>query len=88
MNVTAHKLMNVKCCPLCGEEKTGVFPENIKAAVQYSKNLQAIDVAFNTVGAVSINRMHEILSAVFDIPLSKGTIKHGDPLCRSAAPHI
>ena len=30
-----------------------IIPENIKAAVQYGKNLQAMAVAFNTVGAVS-----------------------------------
>ena len=33
-------------------------------------------VAFNTVGAVSINRTHEILSSVFNIPLATGTIKN------------
>ena len=50
--------------------ETGSFPENIKAAVQYGKNLQAMAVAFNTVGAVSISRTHEILSSVFNIPLA------------------
>ena len=76
VSVTAHELITVKCCPLCGEERTGSFPENIKAAVQYGKNLQALVVAFNTVGAVSINRTHEILSAVFNVPLATGTIKN------------
>ena len=33
-------------------------------------------MAFNTVGAVSINRTHEILSSVFNIPLATGTIKN------------
>lgn len=33
-------------------------------------------VAFNTIGAVSINCMHEILSNVFNIPLATGTIKN------------
>ena len=33
-------------------------------------------VAFNTVGAVSISRTHEILGSVFNIPLSTGTIKN------------
>ena len=33
-------------------------------------------VAFNTVGAVSINRTHEILSSVFNIPLATRTIKN------------
>ena len=76
VNVTAHQLVVVKECPLHHCEKVGSFPSDIKATVQYGKNLQAMVVAFNTVGAVSINRTHEILSSVFDIPLSTGTIKN------------
>jgi transposase len=54
----------------------GEFPDNIKAAVQYGENLQALAVALNTIGAVSVNRTHEILSGVFGIPLSTGTISN------------
>ena len=76
VDVTAHNLIEVRECALHGGVKTGSFPENIKATVQYGKNLQAMVVAFNTVGAVSINRTHEILSSVFNIPLATGTIKN------------
>ena len=76
VDVTAHNAIEVRECPLHGGVKTGSFPENIKATVQYGKNLQAMVVAFNTIGAVSINRTHEILSSVFDIPLATGTIKN------------
>ena len=76
VDVTAHNLIEVRKCLLHGGVKTGSFPENIKATVQYGKNLQAMVVAFNTVGAVSINRTHEILSSVFNIPLATGTIKN------------
>ena len=76
VDVTAHNAIEVRECPLHDGVKTGSFPENIKATVQYGKNLQAMVVAFNTVGAVSINRTHEILSSVFNIPLATGTIKN------------
>ena len=77
MDVIAHELHCVKVCPLHdGCEKKGSFPENIKATVQYGKNLQAIVVALNTVGAVSVNRIHEILCGIFDITLSTGTINN------------
>ena len=33
VSVTSHELVTVKCCPLCGEEKTGSFPENKKKLV-------------------------------------------------------
>ena len=76
VDVTAHNLIEMRECPLHGGIKTGSFPKNIKATVQYGKNLQAMVVAFNTVGAASINRTHEILPSVFNIPLATGTIKN------------
>ncbi len=72
----AHELVLIKNCPMHGGTKQGTFPKDIKATVQYGKNLQALVVALNTVGAVSINRTHEILSSVFNIPLATGTIKN------------
>ncbi|WP_407724850.1 DUF6444 domain-containing protein [Ruminococcus sp. JL13D9] len=56
VNITAHEKLCVEVCPLCGESKTGAFPKDVKANVQYGKNLQALVVAFNTVGAVSVNK--------------------------------
>ena len=76
VNITAHELVVVGSCPLHGGERAGVFPSGIKATVQYGKNLQAMVVALNTVGAVSVSRTHEILGSVFNIPLSTGTIKN------------
>ena len=74
--VVAHKQLCVKECPLSGTSKEGSFPKNVKANVQYGENLQSLVVAFNTVGAVSVSRIHNILGGVFDIPLSTGTIKN------------
>ena len=71
VKITAHEKLCVEVCPLCGKPKTGDFPKDVKANVQYGKNLQALVVAFNTVGAVSVNRIHEILGGVFN----------GHPLC-------
>ena len=73
VKITAHQTL-VLDCPLNGITHKGEFPEDIKATVQYGENLQALAVALNTVGAVSLNRTHEILSGVFGIPLSIGTI--------------
>ena len=75
-SVTAHELIQVKSCPLYGCPMQGTFPGHIKANVQYGLNLQAMVIALNTVGAVSINRTHEILGSVFSIPLATGTIKN------------
>ena len=74
IKVTDHQSLVVENCPLHGGRQQGEFPENIRAAVQYGENLQALAVALNTIGAVSVNRTHEILSSVFGIPLSTGFI--------------
>ena len=75
VNITAHEILAVKC-PLCGEMKKAEFPEDIKAYVQYGENLKALVIALNTIGTVSVNRVHKILGSVFDIPLSVGTISN------------
>ena len=76
VKITAHKKMCVQECLFCGQPKTGEFPADIANRVQYGKNLEALVVSLNTVGAVSINRIHEIIGSVFDIPLATGTIKN------------
>jgi transposase len=73
VKITAHQLLVIDC-PLRGVSHKGEFPKDIKATIQYGENLQALIVAMNTVGAVSLNRTQEILSGVFGIPLSTGTI--------------
>ena len=66
--------MEIPICMLHGDTRRGAFPSDVKAAVQYGENLQALSVALNTVDAVSIKRTHEILSGVFNIPIATGTI--------------
>ena len=73
VKITAHQSLVVEC-PLRGISYRGEFPEDIRATIQYGENLQALVVALNTVGAVSLNRTKEILSGIFNIPLSTGTI--------------
>lgn len=73
--VVQYNKCRVKNCPIHGWGRDGQFPEGISGPVQYGDNLQALVVALNTVGAVSISRTHEILANVFDIPLSAATIK-------------
>jgi transposase len=72
-NVTQHRALSYMC-ENTGEIITGTFPNNITATMQYGNNLKGLVVSLNTVGMVSFNRTHEILSAVFNIPISTGTI--------------
>ena len=76
VKVTAHEKMYIAECPKCKSPKSGEFPTDITNYVQYGKNLEALVVSLNTVGAVSVNRVPEIIGSVFNIPLSTGTIKN------------
>jgi len=72
-SLTAHRT-NRKICSMTGEILTGEFPEGINSTMQYGVNIESLAVSLNTIGTVSINRTHEILRDVFDIPISTGTI--------------
>lgn len=84
VNVTEHQTLEIPICMLHGDTRKGTFPEGIKATVQYGDNLQALSVALNTVGAVSVKRTHEILSGVFNIPIATGTISNMVKRCADA----
>jgi len=72
---TAHECCEVEC-PLSGKTEIGRFPEAIRSYMQYGNHLQALVAALNTIGAVSVNRVHQILGSVFGIPLSTGTVSN------------
>ena len=86
IEVTEYDKLRVTNCPLHGWTREGSFPEGVTAAVQYGENLQALVVALNTVGAVSICRTQEILSNVFNVPLSEGTITSMVSRCAGKLP--
>src|SRR5215469_4912200 len=70
---TAHQILRVRC-PISSNVLTGCFPSGINSTMQYGVNLEALAISLNTIGMVSINRTHEILSGVFGVPISCGTI--------------
>jgi transposase len=70
---TAHQTV-VMQCPQTKAVLTSCFPAHITGTMQYGVNIEALAVALNTVGMVSINRTHEILSGVFGVSISTGTI--------------
>ncbi|MEG2974001.1 MAG: IS66 family transposase [Clostridium sp.] len=72
--VTQHQILAFQCPKLNNATIAGSFPENINSTMQYGVNLKAVAVALNTIGMVSIGRTHEILSDLFCIPISTGTI--------------
>jgi len=72
---TAHQTL-YGVCPKANEVIYGEFPCHITGTVQYGVGIEALAIALNSTGAVSINRTHEILSGVFNVPISTGTISN------------
>lgn len=74
--IVEHRQMAC-CCPKQGNETVkGNFPANITATKQYGNNLIAFASALSTVGMVGIDRIQKLLSGVFQISISTGTIQN------------
>ena len=71
--ITAHQILEVNC-PRSEKVLRGEYPPGITSTMQYGINLETLVLALNVVGTMSIGRIHEILSDVFGVPISTGTI--------------
>lgn len=76
IQIAVHKYEQLECqCPrMENASLCGTFPENIKATVQYGQEIKALAVALLNEGAVSVQRTHDILSALVGMPVSTGSI--------------
>ena len=62
-------------CPLEKNKViSGNFPDTINSSMQYGTNVNALVIALNTEGMVSVSRTHGILSSVLNLPISVGTV--------------
>lgn len=76
--VVEHRSMSAECpnrkeSPST-ERPAGVFPENVTAYVQYGDSFKIIATLLNTMGAMSVSRISQLLRSMFGITLSPGTI--------------
>ena len=74
--LTCHKQMACSCPNQNNKKITGTFPESIKSSMQYGDNLRAFVVTLNASGMIAIKRLHDILKATFNIPISTGSINN------------
>lgn len=77
VNVTEHRI-EVKICPCCGKTSKGLFPDNVKAPVQYGERVQALVAYFQHQHLLPVERVCQILSDLFDIGISPGTCSNID----------
>lgn len=73
--VTEHRLIE-KTCPCCNKKSTGKFPEHIRSLIQFGFNTIVAVVYFNVVHHIPFQRTTKILSDMFNIQISEGTIEN------------
>ena len=71
--LTAYQQMET-VCPDCGFENLAVFPSGITGTKQYGEGVRAVSVLLTNYAMVGIDKTQRIMSDVFDVPLSTGTI--------------
>lgn len=81
--VTEHQSLEAVSCPLGETVPAAVFPEDVAAHVQYGDSVSVLAGLLNTYGAVSVSRIHVLLSSLMGVRLSPGTIASMISRCAS-----
>ena len=73
IEVTEHQAL-IKLCRICGKLMKGVFPEDVKAPVQYGPNVKAAILDLNTQHFLSYHRVQVFFKDWFNHNISGGLI--------------
>ena len=73
LEVTEHQV-EVKCCPVCGQETEAQFPEFVNHPVQYGPVLKGVMVYLMDGQLLPSERSVEFLDEVFGASVSEGTV--------------
>ena len=69
-----HYTESYACQKEAGKVVSGSFPEGIKSSMQYGAGVKALAATLNTEGMMSVERVHDFLSAALDLPVCAGTV--------------
>ncbi len=80
--VTEHRRMDADC-PLAGSEAdlSGSLPGNLTAHIQYGDSFTVVAGLLDTFGAVSDDRISQLLRSFFGVTLSPGTVVNMTARC-------
>jgi transposase len=83
IQVTEHQ-SEVKSCPGCGRVNRGKFPAGVGESVQYGPQLQGLMVYLMVLQLLPSQRVCELLSEVFGVSVSEGTLYNVRARCFEA----
>jgi len=74
VRIVEHQV-ETKCCPGCGADTAGEFPEGVTVAAQYGPGVATVGVYLNQEQLLPLERTCEVLSDLFGCPISEGTLE-------------
>jgi transposase len=83
IEITEHQA-EVKCCPVCGLENQGRFPQAVSEPVQYGCVLKGVIVYLMEGQLLPSGRTVEVLDEVFGASVSEGTLYNTRAQCFEA----
>jgi len=72
-----------KCCPGCGAETSGVFPNGVAAPAPYGPGITTAAVSLNQGQWLPLERTSEVLADLFGCPISEGTVERAVAACHA-----
>ena len=82
LEVTEHAVREKIC--ICGCRNIGIFPENVKAPVQYGVGVNAFVVLLSTHCHLSYNKICELFNDLFDYKINVSTVVSQVKRCYTA----
>jgi transposase len=70
---TEHRSFQ-KVCPDCGGVNRGVYPEEVKAPIQYGKNVKSMVAYLSVYQHLPYKRMTEFFESAYSLPVSQGSV--------------
>jgi transposase len=80
VRVVEHQA-ETKCCPGCGVETRGEFPENVAAPAQYGPGIATMAVYLNQEQLLPLERTCEAMAELFGCPISEGSVESAAGAC-------
>ncbi len=70
-----------KCCPGCGVETSGEFPEGVTGPAQYGPGVAAVAVYLNQAQLLPLERTCEVMGELFGCEVAEGTLESAVGRC-------